>query len=268
MAKANPLILDVTTNLPRERGVDDVLQLYLDEMIFSSDYIVGLRLIWNSATSISIDVGGACIPGSAFYIASNSMVTLSGLSLSANTWYHIYLHDIGGAPGGNPGFEIQTTAPQLYFGVAYQKTSDASRRYLGSLRTDGSGNVLQFQHNPINEAITYLGADHAQRNVLTGGKASTTTNVDCSSMVPVTAQFADLVITNTDATVLALSSNSTAGLPLGTGAGKSYIGYHMANSVFHSSRHPVDSAQKINYSYLSTPLGGLNVDVNGYEFWR
>lgn len=228
-------------------------------------YIDGLKMVWNSGTSISVTSGAAFIPSLYKNLPSTSTLTLSGLSLSASTWYHVYLY----LNAGTPTIECVTTAPDApYYGTARSKTGDTSRRYLGSVCTDGSGNILQFQHNAFANKITYLGADYTPRNLLHGGKANAPTNISCAAIIPATAISVDILLTNADAGTDAETSNSSAGLPMGGGTGHSYFGYARASSGAGIPDHPVDSSLQINYMNLSTSTAGLYIDLNGYTYER
>ena len=113
--------------------------------------IDGLKLIWNSATSISIGTG-LCVAENRDVINVTSAITKSSLSLSSSTWYHIYVY----LDSGTPAAEVVTTAPTAWKGTGYSKTGDTSRRYVGSIRTDGSGNVYKFIHNLNDGSITLV----------------------------------------------------------------------------------------------------------------
>lgn len=107
------------------------------------DYIAGLVPKWVSATSLSVSPGKAYIPSLSDALAVPSAITKTSLSLSASTWYHLYLF----SNGGTPDLEVSTTAPEPdpYAGTARTKDEVTSRRYLGSIRTDASGNILPFE---------------------------------------------------------------------------------------------------------------------------
>jgi hypothetical protein len=63
----------------------------------------------------------------------------SGVTLSADTWYHVYLVELD-AGGTDAGFDTSTTAANL---VATSGIASAYRR-IGSVLTDGSSNILGF----------------------------------------------------------------------------------------------------------------------------
>ncbi len=148
--------------------------------------IDGLGLVWNSATSLSVGTGG-CYNEAGDFINVTSTLTASSLSLSSSTWYHVYVY----LSSGSPAMEVVTTAPVAWKGSAYSKTGDTSRRYVGSVRTDGSGNVYKFYHNPADNLIMYADLDPSASPflVLNAGTASSSTSVSLTSCVPVTAAF-------------------------------------------------------------------------------
>lgn len=140
--------------------------------IVPPDYISGLKMIWNSATSISVTTGAACRPSDSLLMMPAALITKSGLTLTASTWYHLYLY----MNGTNPDVEIVTTAPAAaYFGSGCAKAGDTTRRYLGSIRTDASGNILQFTH--IADMIAWA----SNVRVITAGTATVPTAFDCST---------------------------------------------------------------------------------------
>ena len=63
----------------------------------------------------------------------------NGVSLSTNTWYHVYLVELD-AGGTDAGFDTSTTAANL---VATSGVASAYRR-IGSVLTDSSSNILNF----------------------------------------------------------------------------------------------------------------------------
>ena len=74
----------------------------------------------------------------------------NGVSLSGDTWYHVYLVELD-AGGTDAGFDTSTTAANL---VATSGVASAYRR-IGSVLTDSSSNILnftQFQNEFIYDA--------------------------------------------------------------------------------------------------------------------
>lgn len=224
-----------------------------------SAHISGLQMVYGSGTSVSFTSGTAAIQSSGLILRFPSTITKSGLSLSANTWYHCY----GFSNAGTPDVEIVTTVPAAaYFGTARSKTGDSSRRYLGSIRTLASGQIAQFQHNPATNRVTYLGAPYVLTNVLAAGTATAYTTVSCANMAPVTALDVDLLITNVATLGAVETTNSTAVDP------SAAFGYaNPANGVWITG-HPIDSSQAFMYRFSSAPNGSVYIDSKVYSFAR
>lgn len=217
-------------------------------------YIDGLKMVWNSDTSISVTSGAAFIPALNKCLQSPSAITKSGLSLAASTWYHVYLY----LNAGTPDIEIVTTAPAApYNGTARAKTGDTSRRYIGSVLTDASGNVLNFVQyaNSIRYQVVLGGVLRA----LGGGNATTITNVSLVNQLPVTAVSALLSIDNPPSTAQSLR----IGNPIQTFLFATYSG-----TVVTADLVP-DASLNMSYVFKAAPTsGGAFMDVLGYTYER
>ncbi|MEU8779981.1 hypothetical protein, partial [Streptomyces sp. NPDC048606] len=78
-------------------------------------HILGLRMEYVGPASIRVSSGSAWIPSLQQAIEVPSALTLSGLTLAANTWYHLYLY----LNGSTPAIEAVTDAPAApYSGTA------------------------------------------------------------------------------------------------------------------------------------------------------
>lgn len=220
--------------------------------------IEGLQITWNSATSITVGVG-FCIAENGDIINVTSALVKSGLSLSASTWYHIYTYLSGGVPAA----EVVTTAPVAWKGTAYSKTGDTTRRYMGSVLTDASGNVYEFQH--LDNYITYLNITLAAApfRCLTAGTATVATAVALSSAVPITTSRALVFIRST--------SNQVTFTGVKSGFANSYVTLIAGNTTQQHlfMLHPLDASQQLWYFNVAVVgVGGLYVDVAGYQFKR
>lgn len=234
-------------------GITDALAT-----IIPAGYIDGLKMVWNSATSISVTSGTCYIQASNAVISFPSTLTLSGLSLTASTWYHLY----GYLNSGTPAIELVTTAPAAaYSGTARSKTGDTSRRYLGSILSDASGNVANFAHGSDGFVVWQLDTRNAPFRCLSSGVATVATTVSLSGAIPVTANTAKINVLDTDSTATAMLGNSSASAfpihvirPL-TGAPVSF---------------PVDASQAMQYALSAAPGGGgaAFIDVLGYGLSR
>lgn len=226
------------------------------------DCISGLKMVWNSANSLSVTSGAAYISSLGRVVRLDAAVNLAGLVLTASTWYHLYLYLNAGASA----VECVTTAPAApYYGTARAKTGDASRRYIGSLKTDGSGNVFNFIVSAGGLVIYRVKTSFTPFRSLANGQATTSTAVDLSSTVPITASVAYIIPTNQDSSLgvnLTSSDSSEATAEV----------FFQSSGSTGMSRPPtlmhLNESQQFLYSYPSAPTGGFFVDVWGYIFER
>jgi hypothetical protein len=225
---------------------------------FPTDYISGLVLSWNSATSISVGTGSCVIPSTGKMETFNSTLTLSALALTASAWSHVYGYDNAGVPA----IECVATAPATpYQGTARAKTGDTTRRYLGSVKTDASSNIIQFQIDTANE-YRWLVNTASTFRCLSNGKATTKTSVSLTLGMPPTATQAILALVNSDTAVFANLSNPIS-------ASTTIIGVPpLGTNGSLDTTFPTDTSQNISYLYSTTPTNGLYVDVAGFTIGR
>lgn len=232
------------------------LQAQITDNLLPKGYIDGLQMQWVSGTALTVSSGAAYIEGSSKVLRATSAIAKTGLSLSASTWYHVYLYD----NAGTPDFDLSTTEPASpYNGTARSKTGDSSRRYVGSIRTDSAGGIIQFLQQGLH--VDYLNiAGVSDLRVLANGKNTMDTTVSCSGVVPVSADMALLRFVNTDT-----AKDCYTGLS-DIGAGNIHYQIKANGSVYSPS--PLNSSQAMTYFWPSAPTGGLYIDVVGYYFER
>ena len=247
----------------REQFLEIFFQSRLEEIgtLFGYAHIEGLQLEWVSTSSIKVKTGAADLPDKSRRLRVAADITVSSISLGNNVWGHAYLYSNAGVAA----VEVVTTAPELYFGTAYRKTGDTTRRYLGSVRTNGSGQIYKFQMQ--GNDVRYLeDSVSTPFRVLSNGTAAAETSVSCVAVVPVTARRTSVRLTNaaTNAGGYAAfgASDDTITLPaamlLAIASNFSFFG------VLY-----LDSAQAFTYAYNTAPTGGgLYVDVLSYTFER
>jgi len=211
--------------------------------------LVGIQPTWNSASSISVSSGGAYIESTASILLVPSALSLSSLSLTANTWYYLYLYNNAGVAA----IELVTTAPAAPFmGTARSKTGDTSRRFLGAFRSNTGTGLWHFKLGNTG-MIHYLEQmSAAPFRCLTGGNAATLTAVDLSAVVPPTTTTAELILNNDSASVYFTLTNAD-----GPSGG-------MLAMPSKTSLSPVfQTTASRTVSYFS-PSGAAYIDVSAY----
>lgn len=229
---------------------------------FPTDYISGLKLIWNSATSISVGTGSAVIPSTGKIEVVNSTLTLSSLSLSASTFYHVYLFD----NAGTPAIECVTTAPASpYQGTARAKTGDTTRRYMGSVLTDASSNIANFYHDSSNGYLLYQTNIFSAPYQVLNGTSSTATNVSCSAVIPLTAKVALTTCANNEPSLTVLIGNSIT--PPANSPSVVFL-TQVGKNLTTECQFLLDGSQAFQYMFNGSPTSNFVVRIKGYIFER
>lgn len=225
-------------------------------------YIDGAKMIWNSAGSLTLSSFSAYLPSLSRCIYSDVAITKTGLVLPASAFSHLYTFQ----NGSNADFEVSSVAPSTpYNGTARTKTGDSSRRYIGSVLTDVSGNIYNFLSLPGGFISYRVKTSNTPFRVLANGQAIAQTNISLQGVIPVTSRCAYIVPTNQDATYAVYFSSSDSSEPSNeiTFQSSGASGMSRPPTFMH-----LDTSQTFSYSYQSAPTGGLYVDVWGYTYDR
>lgn len=250
MSTIKPLVYDAANARLAEQAV-----------VIPPGYIDGLNLVWNSGTSISVTSGSAYIEGAAAVVNVPAALTQSGLSLTASTWYHVYLY----LNAGVPAIECVTAAPATaYSGTARSKTGDTSRRYLCSIATGTSASLLPFYK--YGNTIRYRNVSGSPYRVLSAGSAISATSISLSAAVPFTAISAILKVNNY------LTSSGTAQvLNIGATSDSFQLAIQPNGSASISFADIALSPESttVYYFYNESPSsGGGYIDILGYQIAR
>jgi len=226
-------------------------------------YIDGLQMQWVSATAVTVSSGRAYIPSLGYYLDAPNAISLTGLALAASTFYHLYLYN----NAGTPAVECVMTAPAApYNGTARAKTGDTSRRYIGSVLTDASGNVYNFIQNGAHISYQTPG-DVSPFRALSAGTAVISTSVSLAGVVPVTSALAQLRFLGDPTSAARWSNNNIPGASTDSGAGTYYI-LPAAPGSATVTDFPL-SAGNLFYWNTTTPTGGgVFCDTFGYVYDR
>lgn len=221
-------------------------------------HILGLRMEYVGPAAVRVSSGSAWIPSLQQAIELPAALTLSGLTLAANTWYHLYLY----LNGSTPAIEAVTDAPAApYSGTARAKTGAASRRYIGSVRTNASGRFYEFDHNAAKGEVVYRMAG-SQLRVLSNGASTAPVIVACGSAIPTTSRSVCARVLNLSASANLVVGPGDAALTTNDHfIGVSYGGQAVVAYL------PTDSTQQLLYM-MSAAQAGAYIDVYGYAYER
>lgn len=225
-------------------------------------FIQGLVLEYVSPTQVRVGSGVAHVPDAGFPVELASAVTKTISGIGNSAWGHIYLVYAAGVAAD---IEVVTPAPAApYQGTARAKSGagGTSRRYLGSIKTDASGNIIQFVVDSTGAFRYLIGNPIAPLRCLSNGKAVSRSSVSLSGAIPVTAIGAILIATNTDTGVFANLSTPSAvsATVVGIAPGGALAGQVLT--------FPTDNAQAVDYYFATLPANGLYLDVVGFTAGR
>jgi hypothetical protein len=244
--------------------IDDYLRTYASYIAdlrdrtnnhtFGTGYIDGLLPTWNSSSSITVSPGTACIPSTGNNITAPFALTLSGLSLAANTWYYLYIYD----NSGTAAIELVSTAPTApYNGTARGKSGDLTRRFLCALRSNSGSGLLSFQADSTGIMRYRELLSAAPFRIVAGANQTVPTTVGTNSIVPPTTQTA---------VIIAVQSGSTA-IFLGLPADAAAVFNRVAAATQVALVVILDSGRQ--FSFWNASAGGAaTFDVAGYGMER
>lgn len=169
------------------------------------------QLLYVGAQAYSVLPGSADVNGTLLTWAAN--IARTGLSLTADTIYYVYLY----SSSGTPAVEESTTVPVWDSALNYyKKTGDATRRCIGWIEASATNTLRKFLNTVqgrVSEVIYLDGEDPAtDKRVVNGGTVSTSwQSFSLAPLVPSHAThfygLAKIVFTNSlDDAVLGLSA--------------------------------------------------------------
>lgn len=213
-----------------------------------SGYIRGLQIQRDSANALTVKTGGAWIQSLGAVLDVSTAISKTGLVLTANTWYAIYLY----SNAGTPDIEISTTTPAApYSGRARSKTGDTSRRFLGYWRASAA-NTLRVQSHD-GEYVRFLDTvTVAPYRVVESFSGTTATNTSLAALVPPTSTRA----------VAKIRTASTAGWIMLAPGGSAEI-FEFPNGNGGEIALELSSAQDLRHMNNAAG-GGTSVEIIGY----
>ena len=225
--------------------------------------IRGLQLQWVSASAVTIGPGIAQIESSGDIVVVSSPVALTGLSFGTSTWGYFYLKTDGTV-------EATTGAPASpYSGTARSKTADTSRRFLGAVRTDSSGNIYRFYHNPTIGYYRYQGVDTGSSpfRILSNETNTTVTTKSAAAVAPPQSRMFTAIALNLDTSKPFYLGS--ADYTVSTSAYELNVTLSSGTTSAKTFTFTCDSSQQISYiKEAAGSGGGLYVDVDGFYLER
>jgi hypothetical protein len=146
----------------------------------------GLNLVWTSNAKVNIGVGSCRDSGGIAFMVNLaafdvdlSVAGVGGLdtgSEAANTWYFVWLIQKSTDLTTNGILSLSSSAPTMPAGYDL-------KRLVGAVRNNGSSNIVLFYQlsSGTSREIRY---DGLQAAALSGGGATTYTDVDLSALIP------------------------------------------------------------------------------------
>ena len=287
LASGNATFRQLTENdLPLITGVTSITPAYNDSLLIGDaspsqngraaistvlslalqGFISDLGVEWVSATQLKLLTGAAHIQNGDVIVKLTADSTKTLSSLSANTWYYVYVFESSGVLD----WEHSTTAPASpYFGSARSKTGDSSRRFVFCFRTNASGQLHRFLYNPLSGEMNYQGDFSVSPFRILGPGQSTNQSpwatVSASAVVPPISTLTTMRIQNYNAPPTHTTHSGRVSIPGDTTLRLIInIGADTLASV------AVDSSQQIAYymEFAPTGVGGLYIDVKAFFFAR
>lgn len=225
-------------------------------------FIQGLRMVRTAANALRVDPGAAFIESLGYALNVPAAITKIGLTLTANTWYHVYLY----SNNGEPDIEVVTAAPAAaYYGTARSKTGDTSRRYVGSVRCGATANtIIPFFHAPETGVVKYVNDINSDGlRVLASGRTAVSVTVGCSAVVPETGRVMYAFAENDDTTKIAFIGSPE----LGPASPSAILEYLRPKGVMFGEMI-LDASQQFNYLCDAADGFGLSVWATGYTYER
>lgn len=250
-------IYDTSATANRDAAVAEIVGAGVE------GFIQGCKLEYSTTTQIRVTPGMAYIQssGKILKLAANDDTSPS---LSASTWYHVYLFD----NSGTVDTEVSTTAPASpWIGTARSKTSDTTRRYLGSFRTNASSQIQNFQQSGGGALvqIAWRVDTGSVTRALSGGTASTATNISLANYVPPTCFAAFVRAINLGDQAVFTDTSDCTGTNVAASSGLLALGNGAQAFLF----HPLNSSQTMRYAFAPAPsTGAFYLDVYGFLLER
>ena len=233
----------------------------------STAYIEGLGLVWIDASTVGLREGAAYVPGPSGRVVTVGSDDSEAKLVGSDIVYYAYLREID----GEGKLELSSTPPdEPYFGSARIMTGNASRRYLGMIRHEGT-NVGRFEDDAAGGSVFRLwGNEHigaGNYTVISGYDLNTMQ----SKIVGPAGSGAERLVGPSTRLVLVAYDLGGSGT---TGSGS--FGNPMSSGVVQTKIRTIngvvrgyawarlDNAQRLYYVTNALSAASLSLDIAGY----
>lgn len=195
----------------------------------------GLGMTWNSATSLSVAPGGATSDDNALTMLLATTATknvnavwsagaggsLDTGAIAANTWYHVFLIE-------NPASGAVDILTSTSVGAPVLPSGYTKKRRIGSIKTDGSSNMLQFSQ--VGDQFLWVAPVNEVNGVAVPTTVATITLTSVPTSVKVISLFAGVVSSASGGGAYLTFQSLDQPLVIGTPAGNTSIYAPTANT--------------------------------------
>lgn len=233
------------------------------------------QLLYVGAQAYSVLPGSMDVNGRLLTWSSN--IARTGLSLTANTGYYVYLYN----NSGTPAVEESTTTPVWNSTLnAWQKTGDVTRRCIGYIEASATNTIRKFVnivYGRVSEIIYTEGDETGRSPILGVAATSAWTSFSLSPVIPSHATHAGFVIKIVGATLGDDGAEGVSPIDLGAGTGSNLAPNYVrarasaagANTFMGNSWNPITISQTYYHRlaiFSGTPTA--SIIITGYRFVR
>ncbi len=227
--------------------------------------IRGMELsVATDGVTVSVQPGVAYLPGGILILLQDAVnVVVSG---ATSAWRHFYIAN----DSGSILLEASATTPaDPYQGYARYKSTDQTRRYLGSLYFGTDGKTVTFKHSQAGDRANRIdftppgGIMLAQASLLNIGVAAAATTLSAAGIVPVTCRVLYCIIDNKSLATAYISTPDYGAVSAANCLVYVKAGMQGQYTLF------LNGNQQISYVLAGGLVtGGLDIRVCGYLFDR
>jgi len=237
----------------------------------ATTFMEGLKLVYDGAAALTVEEGGAYVPGAGTIVDLSLDESLTGMVLTANSWYYLSLYS--DAREGAVEYSTQRPASP-YRGSARVKggpdnvdpdvSPNDTRRFVGSVRAGATANTMRpFERWPDGTVLWMEDTNNAPYRVIDDGRSATFAPVNCSAVVPPTSRWAFVKILQRTTQILDIDTGNTGTVWTSLNgistAGERYAVYLWVR---------LDASGIFQYKFASSPAAGNGIIVDVLGFWE